>query len=85
MTWDPVRALGNGATEHSCSQRRGHQRENALCPGGLTGDCYPSRVATEGFDVGPDPAQGCNLIEKAEINRAARGLPVESRMGEKAK
>ena len=82
--WIAFENLSAGLNPHA-PITRSHQRENSLRPGGLTGSRYPGGVATEGLDVGADPAQGRNLIGKTEIDRAAWALAVECWMMEQAK
>ena len=84
VTRQSIGALHDGSREQAVGEWRGHQRQHALATGRLSEDRDAPGVAAERFDVVLDPAQRGDLIEKAEIHRAARRRALERRMSEEA-
>ena len=66
-------AGGTGLKDHRLKQRVGirrtHEREDAHGPGRLAEEGHSGRIAPEGLDVVPDPAQCHELITQTEIAR----------------
>ena len=52
------RALQDGPAEQQLRARDGHEMGHGVAPGGLAEHGHPVRVAAEGRDVAPHPAQG---------------------------
>ena len=63
--------------EQPGGRRRDQQGPDRSTAGGLAGDGHPVRVAAEGRDVAPDPAQRLDLVEQTTVVRGV-GDPAEA-------
>lgn len=79
-----VRALRDAPVEQPAGERRREQREHAHRPRRLAGDRDVAGVAAERRDVALDPVQRRDLVEQAEVDRAAGVLALERRVREEA-